>query len=169
MISHFTAHEGGRFIGPGLETYCALGKGSLVAATDKREGDGASPIGAWPARRLFYRPDRVLRPETALPIVEITPNMGWCDAPDHPNYNRLIELPFSASHEKMWREDHVYDVVVELGYNDDPVVPKAGSAIFMHVARPNFEPTEGCVALILSEILIVAAQLTPHSIIEFSR
>ncbi|MGH1420714.1 MAG: L,D-transpeptidase family protein [Hyphomonas sp.] len=168
VISKYTAHANGLFIGPEMETHCAVGKGSLVPVTEKKEGDGASPIGAWKTRRLFYRPDRVIRPETGLPIVEITTQMGWCDDPDHPSYNTLVSLPFEASHERMWRDDHVYDVVVELGYNDDPIMPHAGSAIFMHIARPDFKPTEGCVALILSDMLTVCANLTPESVIAFS-
>ncbi len=168
MNAQYLANAEGLFVGPDMETYCAVGKGSLVPAADKKEGDGASPIGAWKTRRLFYRPDRVKRPVTALPIVEITTDMGWCDAPDHPSYNALVSLPFEASHEKLWRDDHVYDVVVELGYNDDPVVPHAGSAIFMHVARPNFESTEGCIALNLADLLSVATQLSPESIIKIS-
>lgn len=168
MNAKYIAKTDGLFVGPGIETYCAIGKGSMVPAKDKKEGDGASPIGGWKTRRLFYRPDRVMRPATALPIVEITTEMGWCDAPDHNSYNTLVSLPFEASHERLWRDDHVYDVVVELGYNDDPVIPHAGSAIFMHVARPNFEPTEGCVAIILVDILEIASKLSPESIIKFS-
>lgn len=168
MNVKYIATANGNFTGPGLETYCAVGKGGLVPARDKQEGDGASPIGAWKTRRLFYRSDRVLKPLTQLPIIEITPEMGWCDAPDHSAYNTLVTLPFEASHEKMWRDDHVYDVVVELGYNDDPAIPGAGSAIFMHVARPDFKPTEGCVALNLPDLLTVVEQLSPNAEIEFA-
>lgn len=167
MIIKYLATASGVFVGPGIETHCAIGKSGLVAATAKKEGDGASPIGAWKTRRLFFRSDRVLKPETQLPIVEITKDMGWCDDPNHPSYNQLVTLPFNASHETMWREDHVYDVVVELGYNDNPIVAGAGSAIFMHLARPDFRPTEGCVALTLPDLLTVVAHLTPESEIEF--
>ncbi|WP_211488879.1 L,D-transpeptidase family protein, partial [Escherichia coli] len=80
----------------------------------------------------------------------------WCDAPDDPNYNRPVKHPYRASAEKMWREDHLYDLVVILGQNDDPVVPGAGSAIFFHLAKEletGFRPTEGCVALRLPDML----------------
>lgn len=126
---------------------CALGKGGVIAAAGKREGDGASPIGVWPARRVWYRPDKGPAPETGLPAIAIRPSDGWCDAPGHPDYNRHITLPFPASHERLWRADNVYDLLVELGYNDDPPVAGRGSAIFLHLAREGYLPTEGCVAL----------------------
>ena len=100
------------------------------------EGDGITPIGAFPVREIFYRADRIARPDTRLPLRALEQNDGWCDAPDDPNYNRLVKLPYPASAEQMWREDHLYDLVVVLGYNDDPVVPGKGSAIFLHLAKP---------------------------------
>ncbi|MBF0251718.1 MAG: L,D-transpeptidase family protein [Alphaproteobacteria bacterium] len=131
---------------------CALGRGGLRA--DKREGDGATPIGRHRFGRVFWRPDRIRSsPVTELPRVAITPSMGWCDDPGHPDYNTLITLPHPARHERLWRDDPVYDVVVELLYNTDPIVPGRGSAIFMHVARPGFAPTEGCIALQLNDLL----------------
>jgi len=130
---------------------CAMGRGGIT--NDKNEGDGATPVGRLPLRRVFYRPDRLDAPQTNLSVRAISADDGWCDAPEDAFYNRLIQRPFTASHETLWRDDHVYDVIVELGYNDDPVAPGLGSAIFMHVARPAFEPTEGCVALALDDLL----------------
>lgn len=126
---------------------CALGRGGLAEAAAKREGDGASPIGAWLLRRVLWRADRGPIPETALPVAPIARDDGWCDAPGDPNYNRIVKHPYPASAERLWREDHAYDIVVVLGYNDDPVVDGAGSAIFWHVAQPDWRPTEGCVAV----------------------
>jgi L,D-peptidoglycan transpeptidase YkuD (ErfK/YbiS/YcfS/YnhG family) len=134
---------------------CALGRGGI--RRDKREGDGVTPIGSWPMRRLLYRPDRVARPETRLPISAIAEHDGWCDAPDDLNYNEPVLLPYAASAELLWRMDHVYDLIVPLGYNDAPVVAGAGSAIFLHVARPDYRPTEGCVALAVADLLMVLA------------
>lgn len=134
---------------------CALGKSGLITAADKSEGDGATPIGVWPLKRVFYRDDRVSPPTTDLPVTPIKTTDGWCDAPDDPNYNRLVQLPYPASHEQLWRDDHVYDVIVELGHNDTPPIPGLGSAIFMHVAKPDYTPTEGCVALALDHLLTV--------------
>ncbi|MBE9555576.1 MAG: L,D-transpeptidase family protein [Proteobacteria bacterium] len=138
---------------------CALGPGGIVG--DKVEGDGGTPAGAFTLRRVLYRPDRLGRPITSLPIEEITADQGWCDDPGHPDYNRQVSLPFSASHENLWREDAVYDVIVTLGHNDNPPVPGKGSAIFMHVARPGYEPTEGCVALALPDLLDVLGACGP--------
>ena len=104
-------------------------------AADKREGDLASPAGVWPIRRVLYRPDRGAAPATALPAAQIAPDDGWCDAPGDPDYNRPVYLPYPASAEHMWLESGVYDIVVILGHNDDPVVPGMGSAIFLHLRR----------------------------------
>ena len=128
-----------------------MGRGGIDA--NKHEGDGVTPVGRFPLRRVFYRPDRVAKPATALPVITLRPHDGWCDAPGHPAYNTLIKRPFSASHERLWRTDSLYDVIVEVGYNDDPVVPNCGSAIFLHVAHPHYRPTEGCVAITLSDLL----------------
>lgn len=141
----------GRVSWPGGWARCALGRGGVRA--DKREGDGATPVGRFPLRRVLFRPDRLAPPETRLPVLPIDPADGWCDDLAHPDYNRPVRRPFPASHEEMWREDGVYDVVVVLGHNDDPVVPGSGSAVFMHVARPGYEPTAGCVALALPDLL----------------
>jgi L,D-peptidoglycan transpeptidase YkuD (ErfK/YbiS/YcfS/YnhG family) len=126
---------------------CALGPAGVVPAADKREGDGASPAGIWPIRRVLFRPDRGPPPATALPVQAIAEDDGWCDAPGDPAYNRPVKLPYGASAERMWREDHLYDLVVVLGHNDDPPAPGRGSAIFLHLAKPGYAPTEGCVAL----------------------
>ena len=125
------------------------------------EGDGITPIGAFPVREIFYRADRIAKPDTRLPLRAIEKNDGWCDAPDDPNYNRLVKLPYPASAEQLWREDHLYDLVVVLGYNDDPVVPGKGSAIFLHLAKPNYSHTQGCVALAYDDALAAIAQLQP--------
>jgi len=124
---------------------CALGRGDVTA--DKREGDGATPLGRFPIRLVMFRPDRVAAPDTRLPTRPLRKTDGWCDDPESPRYNQHIERPFAASHEIMWRDDHLYDIVVELGYNDAPAISGRGSAIFMHMARPDYDPTEGCVAL----------------------
>lgn len=140
---------------------CALGRGGIVA--NKREGDGGTPVGTFPLRRLLFRSDRVAAPETRLPVRALTPTDGWCDEPDDPAYNRPVDLPFAASHEKMWRDDGIYDVVVVLGHNDDPPLAGRGSAIFLHVARPDYRPTEGCIALALDDLLTVLADCGPET------
>jgi L,D-peptidoglycan transpeptidase YkuD (ErfK/YbiS/YcfS/YnhG family) len=149
----------GRLVMPGRTMTCALGRGGV--STAKREGDGCTPAGTFPLRRVLYRADRVAAPRTRLPVSAIGRHDGWCDAPHDPAYNRPVALPYRASAERLWREDRLYDVVVVLGHNDDPVVPGAGSAIFLHVAAPGHAPTEGCVALALADLMTVLERCAP--------
>jgi L,D-peptidoglycan transpeptidase YkuD (ErfK/YbiS/YcfS/YnhG family) len=143
------------------EWRCAIGRGAL--ASKQREGDGITPVGRWPMRRVLYRADRIAKPVTALPCQAIAPDDGWCDDPADPAYNRPVRLPYPASHERLMREDHLYDLVVVLGHNDDPVVPGAGSAVFLHLAHSDYSPTEGCVALALPDLLAVLRSARPGS------
>lgn len=137
----------GRLIGPSIDEPCALGRAGLVDVVAKIEGDGKTPAGSYPFRRIFYRPDKMAAPVCGLDMTPISPELGWCDDPVSEHYNRLVSLPLAASHEKMWREDGLYDVVLVIGHNDDPPAPGLGSAIFVHVAKEGFLPTEGCVGL----------------------
>jgi L,D-peptidoglycan transpeptidase YkuD (ErfK/YbiS/YcfS/YnhG family) len=136
---------------------CALGRGGRRAKS--REGDGITPKGRWPIRHVFYRPDRVMKPRTALPVSAIRPSLGWCDAPGDANYNRPIALPYPASHERLWREDGLYDLVAVLGFNDAARSQGRGSAIFLHLAHPDYRPTEGCVALAREHMITLLARL----------
>ncbi len=139
---------------------CALGQSGLIR--HKREGDGATPIGCWPLRRVLYRPDRLAAaPKTLLPVAPLTPQDGWCDDPTHPDYNHPVTLPHPASCEHLWRDDPIYDVITVLGHNDSPPQPGLGSAIFLHVARPEYSPTKGCVALSLPDLLTLLARCRP--------
>ena len=130
---------------------------------DKREGDHATPAGRFALRRLYYRADRHPAPNTGLPVSGIAEEDGWCDAPDDPNYNQPVRLPYAASAERMWRADALYDYVVVIGYNDAPPVAGKGSAIFLHVAAPDYAGTEGCVALAMDDLVTVLAALGPDS------
>ena len=145
----------------GHRVRCALGPAGI--RKDKREGDGATPAGMFPLRRVLWRADRLARPETALPVIAIAPQDGWCDDPVDRNYNRPVTLPYPASAERLWREDAVYDVIVVLGHNDDPPMPGRGSAIFLHVARPDYAPTQGCVALPLPDLLALLRACGPET------
>ncbi|HEY9537070.1 MAG TPA: L,D-transpeptidase family protein, partial [Kiloniellaceae bacterium] len=122
-----------------------------------------TPVGRWPLRRVLYRADRIARPVTVLPCQPIAPDDGWCDDPADPAYNRPVRLPYPARHERLTRDDHLYDLVVVLGHNDAPVVPGAGSAVFLHLARSDYGLTEGCVALALPELLEVLRSARPGS------
>jgi L,D-peptidoglycan transpeptidase YkuD (ErfK/YbiS/YcfS/YnhG family) len=147
---------------------CAVGRAGI--AVKQREGDGVSPIGCWPVRRIFYRADRQDKaPSLVFGCTPIDRQDGWCDAPDHPDYNRLVRLPFAASHEEMWRDDHLYDIVVVLGHNDDPVVPGAGSAVFLHVASQDYSPTAGCAALSKDDLLQFLGLVGPEARLCFLR
>ena len=139
----------------------ALGRAGI--ARRKREGDHVTPQGEFLLREVLYRPDRVAIPRTRLPFRALEPEDGWCDAAEDPRYNRRVRLPYPASAERLWREDHVYDLLAPLGYNDDPVVPGLGSAIFLHVARPHYVGTEGCIALALEDLLIVLEEADARS------
>ncbi|MBE7636098.1 L,D-transpeptidase family protein [Sneathiella sp. P13V-1] len=142
----------------------AIGKAGVT--TDKKEGDNKSPIGRFSIREGYYRADKIDMPKSRLHFKEIKKTDGWCDAPEHELYNRPVPLPFEASHEKLWREDDVYDVIVPLGYNDAPPVPGRGSAIFLHVARPDYSGTEGCVALKLEDLLDLLSLIDIKSTLE---
>jgi L,D-peptidoglycan transpeptidase YkuD (ErfK/YbiS/YcfS/YnhG family) len=143
---------------------CALGRAGLVA--DKREGDGGTPIGRFPFRRLLYRADRVARIETRLPARHIARDDGWCDDPVSPDYNKPVRLPHPAHHEEMWLESALYDLVVVIGHNDDPVVPGAGSAVFLHVARDDWSPTAGCIAFRRENLLSILATVTTSDVVK---
>lgn len=123
---------------------CALGRGGV--RVDKREGDGGTPRARLPMRRMFLRPDKGPHAPALLPRRWIGPTDAWCDDMADRRYNRLIRRPPGVAEERLWREDHLYDVIVELGWNDRPVRRGRGSAIFWHLARPGFTPTAGCVA-----------------------
>ena len=158
----------GRLIFRGMEYKCVIGAGGVTDA--KREGDQCTPLGTWPLQRVFYRPDRVDPPMTPLRLIAIDKSMGWSDDPsDAAHYNRLVSLPYGHGHEALWREDALYDTVVELGYNDDPPVAGRGSAIFIHVARPDYAPTQGCVALSINALHQVLAMIESGETLTVSR
>lgn len=138
-------HRRGHILAGNIVIPCALGKGSITH--NKREGDGATPIGTHHAVKGFYRADKMPRPRTAVPMVAIKKSDGWCDEPGHRSYNRKVTLPLAARHESMWREDYLYDIVLDLNWNARPRIHGRGSAIFLHFARDNFGPTEGCIAI----------------------
>ncbi len=156
----------GRLTGAGVDIPCALGRSGTIAAKDKAEGDGCTPIGTYPFRQIFYRADKVAKPQSVLPCRAITKTDGWCDAADHAAYNQLVNLPFDASHEVLWREDDIYDIILVIGHNDDPVEVGKGSAIFIHVAREGCTPTEGCVAFEQNDLLRLLATIRSDDLLE---
>ncbi len=153
----------GRLHAGELVVACAIGRAGISRA--KREGDRATPAGTFRLLGGFFRRDRGLRQAWALPIAETKPSDGWCDDPVSPSYNRQVTLPCRGSHEKLWREDRLYDVVVVLGYNIRPRRKFRGSAIFLHCARPDFAPTEGCVALSLADLRRLLPRLSAKAVL----
>lgn len=147
----------------GVAYACTIGRAGLAEAGQKREGDLKTPRGQFAMRGCYYRPDRLSPPATGLPLIALTPEDGWCDDPAHPLYNQPVKLPFAASHETLWREDGVYDLIIPLGYNDAPIVAGAGSAIFMHIIREDGVGTEGCVALKREDLLSLLPRLTAET------
>ena len=142
---------------------CSMGRSGLIAAADKREGDGATPMGRWRLLHVYYRADRIDAPVSALPVSAISDQDGWCDAPDDPNYNRAVTLPYPASHETLMREDGLYDLLVATDHNTDPAVPGQGSAIFLHCRNPDGKPTAGCIAIDRAALITVVESIDADS------
>jgi L,D-peptidoglycan transpeptidase YkuD (ErfK/YbiS/YcfS/YnhG family) len=168
----------GRLHAGQLVLRCAIGGGGV--RRDKREGDHASPAGSWRLLSAFYRPEKALPRPPHLPMRPIRKNMGWCDDPASPAYNRLIVTPFSHSHETLWRDDRLYDIVILLDYNVLPRRKQRGSAIFIHCAREEFArheaarhgyaldgfaPTEGCVALRYDDLRRLLPRLSNRTVL----
>jgi L,D-peptidoglycan transpeptidase YkuD (ErfK/YbiS/YcfS/YnhG family) len=145
---------------------CIIGRSGALPAADKREGDGATPLGRWRLHTLLLRPDRVTAPATRLPWRWLRPDDGWSDDNADPAYNAPVRHPHGFSAERLWRNDGLYDVIVTLGHNDAPAVPGMGSAIFLHCANPDGKPTEGCVAVEREVLLGLVARLRAGDEIE---
>lgn len=146
------------FAGRGVKA--GLGYNGVIAANQKQEGDGKTPLGQWPLRQIYYRADRLTLPPLALTSTIITPRMGWCDDPAHAAYNQEVALPFDGSHETLWRDDHAYDVIIPLGYNDAPAIAGRGSAIFFHILHDGRDHTEGCIAIPKDAMMAMLPQLS---------
>jgi L,D-peptidoglycan transpeptidase YkuD (ErfK/YbiS/YcfS/YnhG family) len=161
---NLVVHQDGSAVWRGARLRCAVGRAGI--RRDKREGDGATPAGIFALRRVLYRPDRLARPRTILPVTPIDPADGWCDAPEDAAYNRQVRLPHASSAERLWRDDRLYDLVAVTSHNSEPPVAGLGSAIFVHLARPDFAPTEGCVAFALADLRRVLAGWRPDDRLE---
>lgn len=139
----------------------SLGRGGMLA--NKHEGDGGTPRGTFRPRRLWWRADRHLRPQTLLPVRIIGPNDGWCENPNDRRYNQPIRLEGLQTGDRLRRDDHLYDFVIEIDHNTRPRVAGRGSAVFLHLARPNFAPTAGCVAMTRPAMLHLLRRLGPQT------
>jgi L,D-peptidoglycan transpeptidase YkuD (ErfK/YbiS/YcfS/YnhG family) len=145
----------------GLCFACSLGRSGTSHL--KREGDGASPKGAWQLRRLFYRSDRLPPPPSGLRSRVMRGDDGWCETVGDRNYNRLVKIPYATSHETMQRSDHLYDIVIETSHNERPRVQGHGSAVFFHLRQPDGGPTAGCIAVSLRDMRIILQHVGPKT------
>jgi L,D-peptidoglycan transpeptidase YkuD (ErfK/YbiS/YcfS/YnhG family) len=139
----------------------ALGRGGIKA--NKREGDGGTPRGVFRLKRLWWRSDRARRPPTRLPVRPIRSDDGWCEDPRDRHYNEPMRLPANHPGDRLWREDRLYDFIIELDHNTRPRIAGRGSAVFVHVARPAFAPTAGCVALKTDALRRLIARVGPRT------
>ena len=144
------------------EYRCATGAGGFKET--KVEGDKATPVGVFGLRYIFFRPDKLeVAPSLRLTCRKLNKNDGWCDGPKDPRYNNHVRLPYSGSHEELWRDDDVYDIIVVTSHNSMPVIPNLGSAVFIHVAREDYTPTEGCIALKKEDLLEILKMAVPST------
>ena len=139
-----------------LELKCTLGKAGI--GIKKREGDNITPKGTYKILNIYYRKDRIKKISSKLRLIAITKQMGWCDDPDSKYYNKLIKLPTEYSHEKFFRKDNIYDLVLVLNYNMKPIIKNKGSAIFIHVAKKN-KKTAGCIALSKMDLITLIKKI----------
>ena len=139
---------------------CALGKAGI--GKKKKEGDNITPKGLYKIVKIYYRKDRIKKVSSKFKLIKITKNIGWCDDPNSEKYNQIINLPTKYSYEKLYRKDNVYDLILVLNYNIDPVIKKKGSAIFIHVAKKNYQSTQGCIALKKNNLMKLISKINKN-------
>lgn len=139
---------------------CALGKAGI--GKKKKEGDNITPKGLYKIVKIYYRKDRIKKVSSKFKLIKITKNIGWCDDPNSEKYNQIINLPTKYSYEKLYRKDNVYDLILVLNYNMDPVIKKKGSAIFIHVAKKNYQSTQGCIALKKNNLMKLMSKINKN-------
>jgi L,D-peptidoglycan transpeptidase YkuD (ErfK/YbiS/YcfS/YnhG family) len=145
---------------------CALGEAGI--GRKLKEGDKITPEGIFRIIKVFYRPDRIQKILTNFKTVKIKKNMGWCDDSKSLSYNRQIKLPSKFTHEKLYRRDNIYDLIAVLNYNMNPTVKRNGSAIFIHIAKKNYRPTAGCIALKRGDLIKLLKKIKKNTRIKIS-
>ena len=145
---------------------CAVGKRGI--SIKKKEGDLITPKGTFKIKEIFYRKDRVQNLITRLKKTVIRKNMGWCDDPKSKKYNKLVYFPFKHSAEKLYRRENIYDIILVLNFNMNPVKKNKGSAIFIHIAKKNFQPTQGCIALNKSEMIKLVKSIKKNTVVKIT-
>ena len=149
-----------------LKFRCALGKAGIGRKI--KEGDNITPKGTYKIIKIYYRKDRIKELVSQIKLIKIKKNMGWCDDPKSKKYNQLIYLPTKYSHEKLYRRDNIYDLILVLNYNIKPIIKNKGSAIFIHIARKNYKKTAGCIALEKNNLIKLVLKIQKHTKIKIS-
>ena len=149
-----------------LKFRCALGKGGVKKKT--MEGDNITPKGIFKIIKIYYRPDKIKKIKTLIKKIKIKKNMGWCDDPNSRFYNKLINLPTKYTHEKLYRNDSLYDLIVVLSYNTNPIIKNKGSAIFMHIAKNSYKKTRGCIALKKEHLIEIISKIKKNTKIKIN-
>ena len=149
-----------------LEFRCALGKAGIKKKTI--EGDNITPKGIFKIVKIYYRPDKIKKIKTSIKKIKIRKNMGWCDDPNSRFYNQQIKLPNKCSHEKLYRNDNLYDLIVVLNYNIDPIIKNKGSAIFLHIAKKYYQKTKGCIALKKEHLIKIICSIKKNTKIKIN-
>ena len=140
-----------------LKFRCALGKAGIKKK--EKEGDNITPIGIFKITKIYYRADRIKNITTSIKKIKIKKNMGWCDDPNHNSYNKQIKLPSKYSHEKLYRKDNLYDLILVLNYNTNPIIKNKGSAIFLHISKDTYKRTKGCIALKKKHLILLISKI----------
>lgn len=140
-----------------LKFRCAVGRSGIKKK--KIEGDGVTPKGKYKIIKIYYRKDKIKNLKTKIKKIEIKKNMGWCDDPMSNVYNKQIKIPSNQHHEKLYRNDNLYDILLVLNYNFNPIKKKEGSAIFLHVASSLYKDTEGCIALKKKDLIMLVSYI----------
>jgi L,D-peptidoglycan transpeptidase YkuD (ErfK/YbiS/YcfS/YnhG family) len=149
-----------------LKFRCALGKGGVKKKT--MEGDNITPKGIFKIIKIYYRPDKIKKIKTLIKKIKIKKNMGWCDDPSSRLYNKLINLPTKYTHEKLYRNDSLYDLIVVLSYNTNPIIKNKGSAIFMHIGKNSYKKTKGCIALKKEHLIEIISKIKKNTKIKIN-
>ena len=155
--NYFTSHK--------LKVKCAIGKKGI--GYKRKEGDLITPLGEFNIKYILYRKDRI-KVSSKLKKKVIKKNMGWCDDPKSNHYNKLVKLPFDYKHEKLYKNENIYDIILVLNYNMNPIKKNQGSAIFIHVAKNNFKRTKGCVAIKKISLIKLIKKINPYTKVKIS-
>ena len=159
-------NKSGYFKYKDLKFKCALGRAGIKKKN--KEGDNVTPKGIYKIVIIYYRKDRIKKISSKLKLISINKKMGWCDDPKSKFYNQEIKLPSNYSHEKLYRKDPIYNIIIVLNYNINPTVKKKGSAIFIHIAKKKYTKTKGCIALKKKHLVSILEKINKNTKIKIA-